>query len=144
MGVHLRQGSGLIRRCAPALALGGLALAVVPAVVGLAGAARAGSVSGIATLRTPLPVPTEAVFEAVLLDAARADAPARVLGRVRLQPAGKAPYRFTIPFADRDLTPGGRYAVRATLRQGERLLLTTDTVTPVTPVTPGQIGRAHV
>ena len=57
-------------------------------------------------------MPTEALFAAVLIDAARADAPAREMGRVRLQPAGPAPYRFTIPYRDRDLTPGGRYADR--------------------------------
>lgn len=62
-------------------------------------------------------MPTEALFEAVQIDAALADAPARELGRVRLQPAGPAPYRFTIPYRDRDLTPGGRYAVRASLRR---------------------------
>jgi hypothetical protein len=50
---------------------------------------------------------------------------------VRLQPAGQPPFRFTIPYRDGDVTPAGRYAVRATVRQGERLLFTTDTFTPV-------------
>jgi len=50
---------------------------------------------------------------------------------VRLEPAGQPPFRFTIPYRDSDLNSWGRYAVRATLRQGERLLFTTDTITPV-------------
>ncbi len=58
----------------------------------LAGPATAGSFSGIASLRAPLPLP--------------ADAPARERGRVRRQPAGVAPFRFTIPYRVRDLTPG--------------------------------------
>jgi uncharacterized lipoprotein YbaY len=94
-------------------------------------------VSGLATPRTPLPLPAEAVFEAVLIDAALADAPARELGRMRRQTAGQAPYQFTIPFRDADLDPRGRYNFRATLRQGERLLLTSDTFSPVTPGRPG-------
>jgi uncharacterized lipoprotein YbaY len=78
------------------------------------------------------------VIEAVLIDAALADAPARELGRMRRQPADQAPYQFTIPFRDTDLDPRGRQRVRGTLRQGERLLLTSDTFSPVTPGRPGR------
>ena len=97
----------------------------------LAPAARAGQISGTARLQQPMALPPDAVLEVLLIDAALADAPARVLGRTRLQPAGQPPFRFTIRYQDRDLTPRGRYGVRATLRQGERLLFTTDTFTPV-------------
>ena len=104
----------------------------------LAVPAHAGSLSGTATLRQPGALPPDAVFEAVLIDAAIADAPARELGRVRLQPAGQPPFRFTIPYRDSDVTPAGRYMVRATVRQGERLLFTTDTFTPVLEGGPSQ------
>ena len=97
----------------------------------LAPAAWAGQISGTARLQQPMALPPDAILEVLLIDAALADAPARVLGRTRLQPAGKPPFRFTISYRDRDLTPRGRYGVRATLRQGERLLFTTDTFTPV-------------
>lgn len=97
----------------------------------LAPAAWAGQISGTARLQQPLALPPDAVLEVVLIDAALADAPARVLGRTRIQPAGQPPFRFSISYQDRDLTPRGRYGVRATLRQGERLLFTTDTFTPV-------------
>lgn len=76
-------------------------------------------------------MPAEAVFEVVLLDAAFANAPARELGRVRLRPASPPPFRFTIPYQERDLPPGDRSTGRGTIRQGERLLFTTDTITPV-------------
>jgi len=101
------------------------------AAVALATPAQASSLSGTAQLRVSLPLPPDAVFEAVLLDAALADAPARELGRFRQQPAGQPPFRFTIPYRESDLAPGGRYAVRATVRQCEQLLFTTDTVIPV-------------
>jgi uncharacterized lipoprotein YbaY len=74
----------------------------------LPGAGLAGTVSGFASPPTPLPLPAEAVFEAVLIDAALADAPARELGRMRRQPTGQALYQFTIPFRDADLDPRGR------------------------------------
>jgi len=100
--------------------------------------AHAGSLSGTAAYREGIALPPDAVFEAVLIDAAIADAPARELGRVRLQPAGQPPFRFTIPYRDGDVTPAGRYTVRATVRQGERLLFTTDTFTPVLGGGPSQ------
>ena len=100
--------------------------------------AQAGSLAGTAAYRERIALPPDAVFEAVLIDAAIADAPARELGRVRLQPAGQPPFRFTIPYREGDVTPAGRYAVRATVRQGERLLFTTDTFTPVLNGGPSQ------
>ena len=100
--------------------------------------AHAGSLSGTAAYRERIALPPDAVFEAVLIDTAIADAPARELGRVRLQPAGQPPFRFTIPYRDGDVIPAGRYAVRATVRQGERLLFTTDTFTPVLNGGPSQ------
>jgi len=114
------------------------ASATVLAALALPLHARAGSLSGTAAYRERIALPPDAVFEAVLIDAAIADAPARELGRVRLQPAGQPPFRFTIPYRDGDVTPAGRYTVRATVRQGERLLFTTDTFTPVLNGGPSQ------
>jgi len=108
-----------------------LVLPCVLAAAGLGAPVLAGSLSGTASIRARIALPPDAVFEAVLIDAALADAPARVLGRWRLQPAGQPPFRFTIPYRDQDLSPHGRYAVQASVRQGERLLFTTDTFNPV-------------
>ena len=110
---------------------------LLPALL-LQAPALAGSLTGTATYRERIALPRDAVFEAVLIDAALADAPARELGRVRLQPAGQPPFRFSIPYRDSDVTPGGRYTVRATVRQGDRLLFTTDTFTPVLTGGPSQ------
>jgi len=112
-----------------ATALAALALPVL---------AHAGSLSGTAANRERIALPPDAVYEAVLIDTAIADAPSRELGRVRLQPAGQPPFRFSIPYRDADLTPAGRYSVRATVRHGERLLFTTDTFTPVLRGGPSQ------
>ncbi|KEF41915.1 MAG: hypothetical protein ER33_08605 [Cyanobium sp. CACIAM 14] len=110
----------------PCLAGGLLATALL-----LQAPVRAGSLSGTATYRERIALPADAVFEAVIEDIAVADALDRVIGRSRLQPAGQPPFRFTIPFDDGALSPRGRYAVRASVRQGERLLFTTDRITPV-------------
>jgi putative lipoprotein len=114
--------------------------AIAPALAALALVvpAHAGTLSGTAAYRERIALPPDAVFEAVLIDVAIADAPARVLGRARLQPAGQSPFRFSIPYRDSDLTPAGRFAVRATVRQGKRLLFTTDTFTPVLKGDPSQ------
>ncbi len=109
----------------------GLVTTALLAVVVLHEPAHAATLSGIASYRERISLPPDAVFEAVLIDAAKADAPARELGRVRLQPAGQPPFRFSIPYRQSDVKPGGRYTVRATVRQGTRLLFTTDTFTPV-------------
>jgi uncharacterized lipoprotein YbaY/heat shock protein HslJ/uncharacterized lipoprotein NlpE involved in copper resistance len=104
----------------------------------VAAPAHAGSLSGTAAYREHIALPPDAVFEAVLIDTAIADAPARELGRVRLQPAGQSPFRFSIPYRNGDVTPTGRYTLRATVRQGERLLFTTDTFMPVLNGGPSQ------
>lgn len=112
--------------------------ALVVLTAGLQAPGLAGSLTGTASYRERIALPPDAVFEAMLIDTALADAPARELGRVRLQPAGQPPFRFTIPYRDQDLSPAGRFSVRATVRQGERLLFTTDTVTPVLTGGPSQ------
>lgn len=108
-----------------------LAGGIFTAALLLQAPAQAGTLSGTASYRERIALPPDAVFEVVIEDIARADAPATVLGRVRLEPAGQPPFRFSIPYSEDDLSPKGRYAVRATVRQGERLLFTTDTITPV-------------
>jgi uncharacterized lipoprotein YbaY len=101
--------------------------------------AFAGTLSGTASYQERIALPPDAVFEALLIDTARADAPAPVLGRARLQPAGQPPFRFSIPYRDGDLTPRGRYAVRATVRSGELTVRSTqggrNIATPATATT---------
>jgi uncharacterized lipoprotein YbaY/uncharacterized lipoprotein NlpE involved in copper resistance len=95
------------------------------------GEALAGTLQGTATYRERLLLPADAVFEAQLQDSARADAPAAVIGRARLDPAGQPPFRFSIDYDEAAIGPRGRYAVRATVTHQGRLLFTTDRVQPV-------------
>ncbi len=90
-----------------------------------------GTLQGTATYRERLALPADALFEAELQDVSRADAPAVVLGRSRLVPAGQPPFRFEIAYDDAAVQSGRRYSVRATIRQQGRLLFTTDRMYPV-------------
>jgi copper homeostasis protein (lipoprotein) len=94
-------------------------------------AAWAGTLEGTATYRERIALPPDAVFEAELQDVSKADAPAVVLGRARLDPAGQPPFRFAIAYDDAALKAGHRYTVRATVRRQGQPLFTTDTHHPV-------------
>jgi len=113
-----------IRTCLAPAASMALACATI-------GTAWAGTLQGTAAYRERMMLPPDAVFEAQLQDIARADAPATVLGRARLDPAGQPPFRFEIAYDDAAIKPGGRYAVRATVMHRGQLLHTTDRIHPV-------------
>jgi putative lipoprotein len=87
------------------------ALALLAAAV--CTSALAGTLQGTALYRERIALPPDAVFEAVLEDVSRADAPACVLNRARLDPAGNPPFRFDIAYDDAAVQPGHRYIVRA-------------------------------
>jgi copper homeostasis protein (lipoprotein) len=91
----------------------------------------AGTLDGTAAYRERMALPPDAVFEAVLQDISRADAPAVVLGRATNDPAGQPPFRFQIAYDDAAVQSGRRYVVRATVRHQGRLLFTTDRAYPV-------------
>ncbi len=91
----------------------------------------AGTVQGTAFYRERIALPPEAIFEAVLLDVSRADAPSDVLGRARLAPAGAPPFRFEIGYDDAAVRAGHRYVLRASITHRDRLLFTTDRAYPV-------------
>lgn len=93
-------------------------------------AAPAATLRGEAFYRERIALPPDAVFEAVIQDVSRADAPAEVLGRSRLDPAGQPPFRFEIAYDDAARRPGGRYAVRASVTLDGQLLFTTDRFIP--------------
>jgi uncharacterized lipoprotein YbaY len=91
----------------------------------------AGTLEGTAAYRERIALPPDAVFEAVLQDISRADAPAKVLGRAIIDPAGQPPFRFEIAYDDAAVQPGRRHTVRASVRHQGRLLFTTDRAYPV-------------
>lgn len=106
-------------------------IALVALACASAADARAGTLHGSAAYRERIMLPPDAVFEAQLQDIARADAPATVLGRARLDPAGQPPFRFAIAYDEAAIRPGGRYTVRATVTHRGQLLFTTDRIHPV-------------
>ena len=93
--------------------------------------ALASTLHGTALFRERIALPPDAVFEAVLEDVSRADAPVRVLGRARLDPAGNPPFHFEIAYDDAAVQPGHRYAVRASVTQQGRVWFTTAQGYPV-------------
>lgn len=88
-------------------------------------------ITGSALYRERIALPPDAVFEATLEDISRADAPADVLGRTRLEPAGQPPFPFEIGYDPARIKANRRYAVRARVTQADRLLFTTDRIYPV-------------
>lgn len=124
-------GARMGRRAWGALALAWLALA------GLGGCASGprepdpdAFITGVALARERIHVPPGALFEALLLDVSQADAPATVLGRQRIDPAGQAPFGLRIPYHSARVHAQGRYAVRATVTLEGRLLFVSDGLHP--------------
>jgi uncharacterized lipoprotein YbaY/uncharacterized lipoprotein NlpE involved in copper resistance len=106
-------------------------LAGVILAAAAAGSAWSGTLQGTAAYRERIALPPDAVFEATLQDISRADAPATVIDRVRIEPAGQPPFRFELAYDDAAIKPGRRYAVRATVTHQGQLLFTTDRIYPV-------------
>lgn len=99
---------------------------VIAIALGLCVPAWAGTLEGQAWYRERIALPPDAAFEAVLLDASRADAPGETLGRARLDPAGQPPFRFEIHYDDAAIRAGRRYALRAVVTVGGRPFFVTD------------------
>jgi len=104
---------------------------VVMAALFGATAATADTLNGTALIRERIALPPDAVFEAVIEDIARADAPATPLAHTVIDDPGQSPIAFAIDYDAGALDPRAIYALRATIRRDGKLLFTTDTVTPV-------------
>ncbi|RYH12097.1 YbaY family lipoprotein [Tropicimonas sp. IMCC6043] len=89
------------------------------------------TLDGTVTYRERMMLPPNSVLEITLEDVSRADAPARVLTRHRIEDPGTPPFRFSIDYDPAVIDPSRSYALRASVRQNERLLMTTDTTYPV-------------
>jgi uncharacterized lipoprotein YbaY/heat shock protein HslJ/uncharacterized lipoprotein NlpE involved in copper resistance len=98
---------------------------------GCSSVSATGTISGTATYRERIALPPGAVLELSLEDVSRADAPAKELGRVRIENLGNPPFEFEIPYDSEAIDDRHSYAVRATIRAGGKLLFTTDTNYPV-------------
>jgi putative lipoprotein len=81
-------------------------------------------------------LPPNAVFEAILEDVSKADAPAEVIARARIEHPGNPPIPFEITYEPSRISPSHRYAVRARIVVDDKLLFATDQHYPV--LTEGQ------
>lgn len=114
----------------PALSAGLAACGTRPAAAPPPGpgiAEAMATVEGRATPAEPAAMPEAAVFEATLEDVSRADAPATVVGTVRVENP-RWPVRFVIPYEPSDIAAERSYAVRARVVAGGRLWFTSDRI----------------
>jgi putative lipoprotein len=91
----------------------------------------AGTVTGVATYRERIAMPKDAVFEATLADVSKMDAPAETIGAAVMENPGNPPYHFSITYDPRRIVESHSYAVRATIKIGDELAFTSDTIYPV-------------
>jgi len=89
-------------------------------------------VSGTITYRQRAALPTNAVISVRLIDVSRADTAASVIAEDRIDAGGKqAPISFDLAYDRSKIQERTRYVIRAEIRDGDRLLYTTDTSYPV-------------
>ena len=90
-----------------------------------------GTVTGTATYRERMAIPANAVFEAVLEDVSKADAPAAEIGRARVENPGLPPFRFSISYDRAQINTEGMYSVRARVLIDGKLMFTSAQAYPV-------------
>lgn len=98
--------------------------------VAMAGASIAGTIEGTATYRERIAVLPGATLYVELQDVSRADAPSVTLASKRYALTG-VPAPFELSYDDALIEEGMRYVVRASMFNGDKLLMTTDTAYPV-------------
>jgi copper homeostasis protein (lipoprotein) len=91
----------------------------------------AAQVKGTATYRERIAMPTGAVFEATLEDISKADAPADVIGRARIEKPGNVPIRFEIQYDSSRIVQSHRYVVRGRILVDGKPWFVTDQSYPV-------------
>ena len=91
-----------------------------------------GKVTGTVTYRERITLPPTARVIVELQDVSRADAPATIIATQTIDPAGKAPpYPFEPTYDPSKIEERNSYTVRATIRDGDKLLFTSTQAYPV-------------
>ncbi len=86
-------------------------------------------ITGTVAYRERMALPPDAVVEVRLYDVSRQDAEAPLLAETIVRPEGRqVPLPFELRYDPARITPRGTYAVRATIRSGDRKMFTTDAV----------------
>jgi len=102
-------------------------LVVALTTVAAAPAGAQDKVTGTASYRERIALPPNAVFEAVLQDVSRADAPAVEISRQRIENPGQPPIAFSIPYDRARIDKRLTYVVRTRILVDEQLMFTSDT-----------------
>jgi putative lipoprotein len=95
------------------------------------GADPSATITGTANYVASFTIGNGAVFEATLEDVSIADAPAQRIGSAMVQSPGGAPLQFSIAYDPQLIDPTHRYAVRARIKDHDRVLFATQTSYPV-------------
>ncbi len=103
--------------------------------------AQRSTLSGTVAYRERIALPPTAALEVTLEDVSRVDAASTVVARVRVDAPGQVPIPFDLPYATGDIDGAHRYAVRARIVDGDRLLFTsTDTTLVLTQGHPSRVS----
>jgi putative lipoprotein len=102
-----------------------------PAAIGDVDTVKTAQVTGTLMYRERIALPPGAVAEAWLLDTSLADAPAVELAYQKIEEPGSSPIPFVLEYDPQQIREGMQYTVRATIKQADRLLFTSDTHYPV-------------
>lgn len=102
-------------------------------------------VTGTVTYRERIALPPDAVVQVQLLDVSLMDVSAKQLAEQTIKPQHQVPIPFRLVFRSGDIDERMTYAVRATIRSGEKLLFVTDrSYSVLTGGMPGQVDLVLV
>ena len=93
----------------------------------------AGALNGQVGLSQPYPLPADALLDVQLIELLGADGSTVLRGRSRVPLTGRLPTVYILRTVDGALRANGRYRLRASIRQADRLLFSTRTAVPVVP-----------
>lgn len=94
-------------------------------------------VTGEVLYRERIALPANAVLEVQLADVSLADAPAKILGAQKIDPAGQVPIRFAIPFDPTAIKTNMTYALQARISVDDQLWFINDVRHSLDPLTAG-------
>ena len=93
--------------------------------------AKTGRVTGTVTYRERIALPPDAVIEVQLLDVSLMDVAATLIAEQTITPQHQVPIAFELPYDPADIDERLSYAVRATIRIGEKAMFITNRSYPV-------------
>lgn len=94
-------------------------------------------VTGEVLYRERIALPPNAVLSVQLADVSLADAPARILGEQKIDPAGQVPIKFAIPFDPTAIKTNMTYALQARISVDDQLWFINDVRHTLDPLTAG-------